>query len=180
MAEKKAFTFIVDELELVSFLRDGRGAVEEEVYVDWDITRWLPYQGLWPHWATSSRQFLLHIRFAMRENKDLREEIEKRLNNSILHWEKTAPKLNAKDGPRQQQLNLGCGTRASTDWPATPWLVRGGHSWRLVFEYLSPGMNLKNIQGGSDRLQGPHGDKPESEGGKVGWDWWTKVSSFSF
>jgi len=55
MAEQKAFTFIVDELELVSFLRDGRGALEEEVDVDWDLNR-----------------------FAMRENKDLREEIEKR------------------------------------------------------------------------------------------------------
>ena len=39
MAEKKAFTFTVDELELVSFLRDGRGALEEEVDVDWDLNR---------------------------------------------------------------------------------------------------------------------------------------------
>ena len=41
MAEKKAFTFTVDELELVSFLRDGRGALEEEVDVDWDLNRCL-------------------------------------------------------------------------------------------------------------------------------------------
>ena len=39
MAEKKASTFTVDELELVSFLRDGGGALEEEVDVDWDLNR---------------------------------------------------------------------------------------------------------------------------------------------
>ena len=39
MAEQKAFSFTVDELELVSFLRDGRGALEEEVDVDWDVAR---------------------------------------------------------------------------------------------------------------------------------------------
>ena len=32
--------FKVDELELVSFLRNGRGALEEQVDVDWDPTRW--------------------------------------------------------------------------------------------------------------------------------------------
>ena len=32
----------------------------------------------------------------MRENKDLREEIEKRLNNSILHWEKNWIKIECK------------------------------------------------------------------------------------
>ena len=38
--ETKGCNFKVDELELVSFLRNGRGALEEQVDVDWDRTRW--------------------------------------------------------------------------------------------------------------------------------------------
>ena len=42
MAEKKAFTFTVDELELVSLLREeGRGAFEGEVDVNWDPEKYL-------------------------------------------------------------------------------------------------------------------------------------------
>ena len=37
--ENQGCTFKVDELELVSFLRNGRGALEEQVDVDWDPTR---------------------------------------------------------------------------------------------------------------------------------------------
>ena len=41
--ENQRHTFTVDELELVSFLREGKGALEAEVEVDWDPARWLKH-----------------------------------------------------------------------------------------------------------------------------------------
>ena len=37
--ENQQRTFNVDELELVSFMREGRGSLEGEVEVDWDPDR---------------------------------------------------------------------------------------------------------------------------------------------
>ena len=53
--EKQRRIFKVDELELVSLLREGRGALEGEVDVDWDSDR-----------------------FAMKETPEQRLSIEKR------------------------------------------------------------------------------------------------------
>ena len=44
--ETQGCIFKVDELELVSFLRNGRGALEEQVDVDWDPTRWEDFVNL--------------------------------------------------------------------------------------------------------------------------------------
>ena len=46
METMEGCTFKVDELELVSFLRNGRGALEEQVDVDWDPTRWEDFVNL--------------------------------------------------------------------------------------------------------------------------------------
>ena len=39
--ENQGSTFKVDELELVSLIRKGKGVLEAEVDVDWDPDRWI-------------------------------------------------------------------------------------------------------------------------------------------
>ena len=75
----------------------------------------------------------------MKESPELRLAIEKR-------WEKVLSdqasfelrlKLESKDGQRQQQPNLACGTRASTDWLDSPLTLRVDHNYRLAFTSIS-------------------------------------------
>ena len=82
-------TFKVDELELVSLIRKGKGVLEAEVDVDWDPDRWIRTLNLililTP--STLREEHYLDvdccyaIRFAMKESPELRLAIEKR-------WEK--------------------------------------------------------------------------------------------
>ena len=85
--ENQRHTFTVDELELVSFLREGKGALEAEVEVDWDPARWLKHLILI---ITARRQNdCCLIRFAMKESTEQRLAIEERWGNSIYVQTKT-------------------------------------------------------------------------------------------
>jgi len=125
--EKQGCTFKVDELELVSFLRGGRGALEEQVDVDWDPTR-----------------------FAMKESSELRMKIEKRWSEATAAqprlWNQSKYRLAGYSltGERGPQLKVGLtdykdhmGTNLSPE--VEKWVGTGEQRWDYMSQCIGVG-----------------------------------------
>jgi len=125
--EKQGCTFKVDELELVSFLRGGRGALEEQVDVDWDPTR-----------------------FAMKESSELRMKIiEKRWSEATAAqprlWNQSKYRLaGSLTSEGRPQLKVGLtdykdhmGTNLSAE--VDKWVGTGEQRWDYMSQCIGVG-----------------------------------------